>query len=271
MTKHLIWICLVLVGLVGCHPRIDKGDRLIGIWYRTEDEFAGSIMEFAAPDRSTLEGRLVRANPSAWDYGFRNGDLKVKQVTAMGPSEFRALSLVKGFGIIEYAEARMTLLSDNELLIEDEQWAERIIGSRQRWVRLTARDPRMAEYWMGHAELEQARQRGREEVAALRKALAIVPDHPPYLNHLAWRLAVATEPTIRNPKEARKLALRACELDGYRSADLVDTLAAAYAACGEFERAVQAQERANSLLKRVPASFTKRLELYRASQPWLER
>jgi tetratricopeptide (TPR) repeat protein len=85
----------------------------------------------------------------------------------------------------------------------------------------------------------------------------------PY-NSRAWIWATCSEPKFRAGSRAVESARRACELSKYEDANWIDTLAAAYAEAGDFERAVEWQEKA---IKLLPDDFKKRaeerLKLYR--------
>ncbi len=71
------------------------------------------------------------------------------------------------------------------------------------------------------------------------------------------------------------MALRACELTEYGRADFLDTLAAAYAAAGNFPEAVKTAEKALELAeslkhKGLTEQIQNHLLLYKASQPYVE-
>ena len=90
-------------------------------------------------------------------------------------------------------------------------------------------------------------------------------------NSLAWLLATAPDPSIRNGADAVRYAERAVALDD--SAYNRDTLAAAYAEAGRFADAVAQQQQAISLLQKYGggdalAGFYERLDLYRKNQPY---
>jgi len=101
------------------------------------------------------------------------------------------------------------------------------------------------------------------------------PDSAKILNPIAWILATTEDTNIKNPPEAVKFALRACELTGYNDPQTIDTLAAAYAADGKFAQAIEtakkAIELANSLERKDLAEETReKLELYKQGQPYNE-
>jgi tetratricopeptide (TPR) repeat protein len=101
-------------------------------------------------------------------------------------------------------------------------------------------------------------------------AVRIGPHDPDVLNNAAWFRATCPDPAFRNGKEAVELASRACQLDKWKDADQIDTLAAAHAEAGNFAEAERYQLKALSLLSEDEAlrpKFQARLKLYRAKQP----
>jgi tetratricopeptide (TPR) repeat protein len=90
------------------------------------------------------------------------------------------------------------------------------------------------------------------------------------LNNVAWFRATCPDASFRNGKEAVELASRACQLDKWKDADQIDTLAAAHAETGNFAEAERYQQKALSLLSADEAlrpKFQARLKQYRAKQP----
>src|SRR5206468_1897111 len=62
------------------------------------------------------------------------------------------------------------------------------------------------------------------------------------LGGAAWLLATCPDPEVRDGPRAIELAERAVEATHRNDANLLDTLAAAYAAAGDFVKAVAAQQ-----------------------------
>lgn len=87
-------------------------------------------------------------------------------------------------------------------------------------------------------------------------------------NDLAWLLATCPAEQLRDGAGAVKLALRANELGRGKTANSLDTLAAAYAEVGEFDKAVASQKKALEL--KDPGydheSGQRRLDQYRRRQ-----
>jgi tetratricopeptide (TPR) repeat protein len=115
---------------------------------------------------------------------------------------------------------------------------------------------------------------GRLDEARLQfeQALEVKPDWPLAQNALARILATHPDANRRNPMEAVRLADRAAELTGYENPVILDTLAAAYASAGHFEKAAAVAEEAirlaseSALLEQLRA----RLNLYREKKPYVE-
>jgi tetratricopeptide (TPR) repeat protein len=77
------------------------------------------------------------------------------------------------------------------------------------------------------------------------EALRAQPDESRALAALGW--IRATHPQVRDPEVALRHALRATELTGRRDLAALDALAAAYAANGRFEQAIQTARAAEVL------------------------
>ena len=108
----------------------------------------------------------------------------------------------------------------------------------------------------------------------LEKAKAIKGDIPVVLNSLSWLRATAPPAAVRNGKKAVADAQRACELTNWASFAYVDTLAAAYAESGEFEKAADFEWYALSLADEVGEENRRgaeeRLRLYQQRRKYRE-
>ena len=111
--------------------------------------------------------------------------------------------------------------------------------------------------------------RYEEAIKDYNEAIRIDPGDDDALDSLAWLLATAKNPAVRDGKRAVELALKACELTGWREPGHIDTLAAAYARTGDFASAVKWQMKAledREFAKDKDAQ--ERLKLYRAGKPY---
>jgi hypothetical protein len=66
-------------------------------------------------------------------------------------------------------------------------------------------------------------------------------------NNLAWLLATASDPHLRNSNEAVRLSERACQLTEFKEAALILTMAVAYAETGRLNDAVAAAKKARTV------------------------
>ena len=102
------------------------------------------------------------------------------------------------------------------------------------------------------------------------------PENVLLFNDAAWLLAVTENPPAP-PAEAVRLAQTAVSLGGAGHPELLDTLAAAQAANGEFEAAIQTAQHALDLLSSLPPEtqslrpdLQQRLEHYQRHECWRE-
>jgi tetratricopeptide (TPR) repeat protein len=103
----------------------------------------------------------------------------------------------------------------------------------------------------------------------------LTPDFPDALNELARLLACAPEDGLRDGAEAIKLAEKACALTNNQQANMLTTLAAAYAEAGRFQDAIIAAQKARALAasngqSALAAKAGELLELCQSGRPLRE-
>ncbi len=110
-------------------------------------------------------------------------------------------------------------------------------------------------------------------VTHYRRALDVNPQNPLALVGLAWLRAAAPDAALRSSSEALALAQQAVALIGAQHPEVLDTLAAAYAAVGRFDDALATARRAAEAARgtvfesRVPA-IEGRVRLYLTFRPY---
>jgi len=87
-------------------------------------------------------------------------------------------------------------------------------------------------------------------------------------NDLAWLLATSVDDSIRSPARSLELAKKACEISGYQQWNTLDTLAAAHAENGEFDKAAEWLATAlNNAPEKEKPRLKGHLDLVLAKQP----
>ncbi|HEV3061943.1 MAG TPA: hypothetical protein VGY48_27080 [Vicinamibacterales bacterium] len=116
--------------------------------------------------------------------------------------------------------------------------------------------------------------KSEDAIAHFRRSLMARPDFPPAMVALAWVRATSSNDALRLPSEAVRLAEGAVALTQSRDIAALDTLAAACAAAGQFERAVTAAEAADALASSsghpAASAIRDRLAGYRRGLPYRE-
>ena len=111
---------------------------------------------------------------------------------------------------------------------------------------------------------------------ALKEWQAVLEKRPEDLaanNTVAWILAACPDARYRSGKGAVMFAEAAVQASGNGEAAVLDTLAAAYAEAGQFEKAVATAQRAAAQANAkgktaLEAAIRTRLESYEAGKPW---
>jgi tetratricopeptide (TPR) repeat protein len=135
------------------------------------------------------------------------------------------------------------------------------------------RDNPIAHAYLGRALLERGD--AEEAIAHWREAARLAPGYVSLANNLAWLLATHPDARRRDPAAAVTYAEQAARGAGDDPA-VLDTLATARAAAGDFEAAVRGEEAALALAGArgdavLAAGIRERLALFRRGVPWVER
>ncbi len=127
-----------------------------------------------------------------------------------------------------------------------------------------------------HYKLGLALEKQKKFVAAIseyKKTLNLDAGHLGAHISLAWLFATCLDASLRDGNRAVELAQQAGQLSKGESPQLLDTLAAAYAEAGQFDKAVETARRALNLSaaknnKPLADAIQKRLELYEVGSPF---
>lgn len=115
----------------------------------------------------------------------------------------------------------------------------------------------------------------REAIILYEKAYQIEPDLVTVINNLAWHYATSSDDKIRNPAKAILLAEKACKLTNFETPQVLDTHAAALAAKGDFDHAVEIAEKGAALCTdkelNIKLEILKRIELYKNGKCYIEQ
>jgi twitching motility protein PilT len=128
----------------------------------------------------------------------------------------------------------------------------------------------------GEAVVEQDRtEEVRLLLAQLRQTMKDAPDDANALNDTAWILATTPVESLRNGREAVRLAERAVKLTRGEEAAMLDTLGVAHAATGAYRRAAEYTQQALDLarakrLESMIGPLTMRLKLFATEKPFLD-
>ncbi|HTQ37556.1 MAG TPA: tetratricopeptide repeat protein, partial [Pirellulales bacterium] len=109
-------------------------------------------------------------------------------------------------------------------------------------------------------------------IADFQKAIKLAPDRAQPHNELAWILATCPEDKFRDGKTAVEEAKKAAELTDNKDAAIIDTLAAAYAENGDFDKALELQKKAVDLEtdEKTKVDMKTRLDLFQQHKPYRE-
>lgn len=144
-------------------------------------------------------------------------------------------------------------------------------GAIAAYTRVIERSPRHLPAYHNRGRAHARRGDYAAALADNLEALRIDPDSERALNNLAWLWATCRLDEYRDGARALEHALRVCERTGWQGPGYLDTLAAAYAECGQFEEAARWQARAVELAPEVEKDdYRGRLELYRQGTPYRE-
>lgn len=132
-------------------------------------------------------------------------------------------------------------------------------------------DPTNAESQYSAGSVAWARGELAQASDYFRRAVQLKPDWPMAVGALAWLLATAPDEGLRDAADAVRLGEHAVDLTRRREAEALDVLAAAYAAAGQFDRAIVTSQAALDLnpTASLAADIRQRQVLYKQRKAYL--
>ncbi len=245
-----------LKSLIDRSPEYVEAYHLLGALCHRNGRYEEAAKTYAA---------LVAQSPNdpLGYYGLAVAKFKLGDVDGSIDGLQRAISLKE-----DYAEARLQLalvLSQNGRDAEALQQCRSLLGFAPEELRAIG----LA------AELAHRTGNDAEAVELLRGGLKQLPNDAGMLNDLAWRLATVSDASLRNGAEAVELAEKARAIVGEGSPAVLDTLAAALAAAGDFTKAVETANTAADLAESMGQAdlsreIRERVALYEVGQAYVE-
>ena len=134
-------------------------------------------------------------------------------------------------------------------------------------------DPKMMDAWNNRGYLWRAKGDVQRAIADFSQVIRLDPKFPDAYDSLALIYSTSADAGVRDGRRALEMALKACELTGWKNAYYLNTLAAAHAEAGEYQQAAEWQAKALALKAFSPAgeaAALERLKLYQAGKPYRE-
>jgi len=265
----------------------------------TETLREAPVKEVPAPAALEKELRTHTAKFVEEYKNYYNSDLDQEQLLKLaervlsGAPNYRRGLHARGelrYGLSDKNGSRIALLSTSQAMGLGRERTERVLQRAGIWAGLgknleAARDMNqvleveqsfegvnLSSYLLRRGNHFLEAERWRTCLKDFRQAIVLSPDNHVARNNIAWVLAASPDEEVRDGKEAIRLALIVCEAEEYESSYSIDTLAAAYAETGNFDKAVEMQEKAVALLdpnddKQRWRELNHHLKLFKAKKP----
>jgi tetratricopeptide (TPR) repeat protein len=131
-------------------------------------------------------------------------------------------------------------LARGDALLDQGKLEEAIVEYREA-IRL---DPTHTHLWRRLGQVYAQLGRGEDALNSMERGLETDPGNAGTLNDMGWLYATVEPSALRDPAKALAYAQRAVEASGGTDANILDTLAEAYYANREFDKAIETEERA---------------------------
>ena len=172
----------------------------------------------------------------------------------------KAAALMREAGELGNPRARMAYA---RILIELDEDRDTFAESALPWIKEAAEDEDVEAMMLlgeAYAKGSQAKKSVRRAKRWFKQA-SETSDDPQIINHVAWTLTVSDQHRLRDTSYALKIMNRMMSDDpnARRNPAYIDTWAAAYAANGDFQRAMELQEEALTQAEQADADYVQTL------------
>jgi tetratricopeptide (TPR) repeat protein len=240
-------------GLIATDPQNAAAHNGLGLAMVAQGDLGGAAEEFGravelAPGNADLEASLGHALMDEKKY--MDAIPHLKKAVELSPDSAE-----------NHASLGLALAKDGQ--------PSEAVPQFQRAVAL-APDSVEDRYYLGKALILSGR--GADGLDQWKQALARAPDHLQLLNDTSWVLSTSSDGALRNGPEAVRLATHAVDLTQGNEPALLGTLAAANAEIGQFDKAIELEQRAADLAAQkgqadLAKSLLERLAVFKSKTP----
>jgi len=235
---------LMLGDLTVTHAQ--TGEKIAGCWIRENDSYRGWVVEIGEVDPGEYEAKSLWVPASARElYSFQIGEKKLQRIRLRNDGIYRLESMRRDEdGNANYEKHELSFSSaDRFVMVADSPNGE--LGDKQVWRRLSPDEIGMAYADYGRGSIAENRERYSAAATAYQRAAKRLlqeqelKSHRDLANGLAWQLGTSRSAELRNPQLALQLVPALGDWFSH-----TDTAAAVHAANGNFDAAIQLQEKA---------------------------
>ena len=167
---------------------------------------------------------------------------------------------------VRFAPSLSIAYSNRGFCYKDQKKYNLAIKDFNRAIRL---NPESAIAFLNRGEAYLIKKKYKNAKSDFEKAFKLSPTLADAANGLGWLLATCPKDQFRDASTAIEFAQKACELSKWKNWSYMDTLAAAFAEKGDFEKAIEMESKALEMAPEEEKSqCQQRLALYKGKKPF---